>query len=146
MHTQLEYVVVSEGPYRLYSRRACVCANNRSTSSRFKASPATFTTSTAGSRPLDSSRALSAEGTVLISLTSCVPSPKASTLTTMSMRPPVVSGAKHSNTERSKFNEVENKVLARLAGGKARAAQARKFTVFRCSTTTPLGRPVEPEV
>ncbi len=62
------------------------------------------------------------------------------------MQPPVVSGAKHSNTERSKFNEVENKVLARLEGGKEPAAQARKFTVFRCSTITPLGRPVEPEV
>ena len=60
--------------------------------------------------------------------------------------PPQESGANSSKTERSKQIEVEASTPARSAAAKASRAQCIRSTAERCSTATPLGRPVEPEV
>src|SRR5688572_4667353 len=69
--TQLEYVVVSEGPYRFTTVCASLDANTRSTNSRFNGSPARFTVLTDEGKPLVAITVASAEGTVF---TSAVPS------------------------------------------------------------------------
>src|SRR5437868_14050795 len=68
---QVEYVVASDGPYRLKTRLICSCAYNSLTNRRGKDSPARFTVWTEeGRQPMRSNSAI-AEGTVLIKLTLC---------------------------------------------------------------------------
>ncbi len=91
----------------------------------------------------------SAEGTALIRLpdqASTVPSASASRSLTTSMLPPDTSGANSSNTDTSKFNEVDASTRESSPEANSREAQDSRFTTLACSTTTPLGRPVEPEV
>src|ERR1700761_7384547 len=65
---QVEYVVVSVGPYRLATLRTCPVAKRRSIVAPVRASPARLTDSTlAGSRP-EATSALMADGTVLLSV------------------------------------------------------------------------------
>ena len=74
------------------------------------------------------------------------PDVSASRFGTISMLPPAVSGAKISNTDTSKLSEVEARTLASSSAGNSARAQHTRPTTPRCSTTTPLGRPVDPEV
>jgi len=59
---------------------------------------------------------------------------------------PEASGAKHSNTARSKLIEVANTVRRSCSAVNASSAHWRKFAAFPCSIATPLGSPVDPEV
>src|SRR3569833_1745582 len=68
--TQLEYVVVTDGPYRLHILSTWVSAKSFSTRLRFKASPARLITRVLLGTACPSTSASIAEGTVLIRLTS----------------------------------------------------------------------------
>src|SRR4029077_19426088 len=74
------------------------------------------------------------------------PPASASRFGTISIQPPAVSGAKISKTDTSKLSEVEARTLASSAAGNSADAQHTRPTTLRCSITTPLGRPVDPEV
>src|ERR1700678_2037117 len=89
-----------------------------------------------------------ADGTPLIirpDAGSSNPSASASKLLTISTVPPQTSGAKISNTDTSKLSEVDARTLASSAAGNSALAQLTRLTTPRCSITTPLGRPVDPE-
>src|SRR5262249_53237017 len=68
--TQVEYVVVSDGPYRLHTLSTSVVAKIRSTNDFFSGSPARFTARTVEGTWLPSASTLIADGTVLIKVTS----------------------------------------------------------------------------
>ena len=90
-----------------------------------------------------------ADGTPLIirpDAGSSNPSASVSKLLTISALPPETSGAKISKTDTSKLSEVEARTLASSSAGNSALAQHTRPTTPRCSTTTPLGRPVDPEV
>src|SRR5579859_287415 len=90
-----------------------------------------------------------ADGTPLIirpDAGSPTPSASASKLPTTSTHPPQTSGAKISNTDTSKLSEVEASTRDSSPGPNSALAQDTRLTTPRCSTTTPLGRPVDPEV
>src|SRR5438045_4027880 len=88
-----------------------------------------------------------AEGTVLTSVTSATAnSGKCKAFSTSITLPPEQSGAKISNTERSKQVDVEASTAERSCVSKVDMAQFRNATVLACSTATPFGRPVEPDV
>lgn len=57
----------------------------------------------------------------------------------------MVSGEKSSHTETSKPNGVFWNTTP-LSAPRASGIQRTRLTIDRCSTTTPFGRPVEPEV
>ena len=67
---QVEYVVVSDGPYKLQIISTSVAPKICSTNALFRGSPAKFTTRTVAGTLSSSIRAVIAEGTVLISVTS----------------------------------------------------------------------------
>ncbi len=56
------------------------------------------------------------------------------------------SGRKISKSERSKHTEVAKSTPSVSAAENTVRAHAKSAAVARCSMTTPLGRPVEPEV
>src|SRR6185369_2556691 len=89
-----------------------------------------------------------ADGTVLIRVTAaaalCVARCKASSATIT--EPPQLSGAKISNTDKSKQIEVASKTPDNSSFVKLCSAQCRKLTTLPCEIATPFGRPVEPEV
>src|SRR5688572_20828786 len=60
--------------------------------------------------------------------------------------PPRQSGTNISNTERSKHTEVAARTPSSSSLLKVALAQKTRFTALRCSTETPFGRPVEPDV
>ncbi len=62
------------------------------------------------------------------------------------MRPPVVSGRKTSNAEMSKESEVDASQAAPCCAPMTSVMACRNVPSARCGTSTPLGRPVEPEV
>ncbi len=64
---------------------------------------------------------------------------------TISTVPPAISGHSSSKTETSKLSEVEATTWSRRPANR-RAAQSARWATLRWVTTTPLGRPVEPEV
>src|SRR4051794_25622149 len=97
--------------------------------------------------PLWASTGDRAEGTALTRLTGpAARSPSASTSRTTSTRPPTVNGQNSSNTDTSKFSDVEATTWDSPAGPRSAAAQAARPATLRCATSTPLGRPVDPEV
>src|SRR5262245_30817767 len=106
--THVEYVVVSDGPYRLHTVSASVVSKIRSTNVLFSGSPARFTTRTVDGTLATSTKAFIADGTVLISVTSTGRRANSSASETILTNPPTASGAKHSYTDRSKLSEVEN--------------------------------------
>ena len=90
-----------------------------------------------------------ADGTPLTSRPAAgSPSPpaSASTLPTTSAHPPQTSGAKISNTDTSKLSDVDASTRASSPPPNSAPAQHSNPATLRCSTTTPLGRPVDPEV
>src|SRR5579859_2761735 len=90
-----------------------------------------------------------ADGTPLIirpDAGSPTPSANASRLLTTSTHPPQTSGAKISKTDTSKLSEVEASTRDSSPGPNSAIAQDIRPTTPRCSITTPLGRPVDPEV
>src|SRR4029077_6404767 len=104
---------------------------------------------TAGARaavPGAASTCASAVGTALIMLPAHGPDVSASRFGTISIHPPAVSGAKISKTDTSKLSEVEARTLASSPAPNSADAQHTRPTTLRCSITTPLGRPVDPEV
>ena len=89
-----------------------------------------------------------AEGTVLIKVT-CQAAGSTGNWRAFSARmtvPPALSGTKSSKIERSKQIEVEKSTPASSCGEKIVLAQFTKVTGLWCSTATPFGLPVEPEV
>src|SRR6185503_4192630 len=89
-----------------------------------------------------------AEGTVLINVT-CPAAGRARSCSAFSARmmvPPQLSGKNNSKTERSKQIEVAANTLGQVFAAKLLRAHSRKATALRCSMTTPLGRPVDPDV
>ncbi len=87
-------------------------------------------------------------GTVLISRTSSLKgsSGRARTLSASSTRPPRQRGAKISNTDRSKQIDVAASRPPSSSIENTSRAQAASAQTLACSTATPLGRPVDPEV
>src|ERR1700722_3223740 len=73
-------------------------------------------------------------------------SDNASTLRTTSTHPPHASGAKISNTEKSKLSELDARVLDSSSAENWTETQDTRSVRLRCSTTTPFGRPVDPAV
>src|ERR1700761_134397 len=144
--THVEYVVVSDGPYRLHTLRASVTAKMRSTKLCFSGSPARLITrAVCGTAPTSIS-AFIADGTVLISVTSTRLRANSSAFLTIVTVAPTLIGTNHSYTAKSKFSDVENSVCFKSSAGKEDLAQLTKFTVFLCSIATPLGWPVDPDV
>ena len=90
-----------------------------------------------------------ADGTPLI-IRSCSgssnSSASANTFRTISTAPPHASGARISNTEKSKLSELAARVLESSPAENWAPIQETRSVRLRCSVTTPLGRPVEPEV
>src|SRR5262249_14033121 len=144
--THVEYVVVSDGPYRLHTFFTPVVPKICSTSPLFNGSPAKFTTRTLADIPPASTSAFIAEGTVLIRVTSIGVCAKSNALPTILTLAPTVRGARYSYTAKSKLRDVENRVRSRTSRLKDARAQETKLTAFRCSIATPLGIPVDPEV
>src|SRR3989442_9947195 len=90
-----------------------------------------------------------ADGTALIRLAVHRPargSARASRTRTTSILPPTTSGQKISKTETSKLSEVEATTRDSPEGPKSELAHAARLPTPLWATTTPLGRPVEPEV
>jgi hypothetical protein len=94
------------------------------------------------------SSALSAEGTVLTSVTAGSPSRSASSSRsrTSTTRPPSASVTSSSNTDRSKDSEVEARTPSRSLSENVSLAQRASAATEPCSISTPFGRPVDPEV
>src|SRR5260370_1000447 len=144
--TQVEEVVVSEGPYKLHTVPTAVMAKMRSTNMRLSGSPAKFIRRTVSRMSHRSRSVFMVDGTVLMSVISMGSRAKSSAFLTTLTVAPTVSGTKHSYTAKSKFSEVEKSVRSRTSRVKDNWAQQIKFTELRCSTATPFGMPVEPEV
>ncbi|GHJ26225.1 hypothetical protein TPA0910_06580 [Streptomyces hygroscopicus subsp. sporocinereus] len=113
------------------------------------ASPARTTVRAgAAERPSPSSRE-NTEGTPLISPLARgrrSGSARASRSATTSVLPPASSGQRISNTDTSKLSEVEATTSVSPSRPSSAAAQAASPATVRWVTTTPLGRPVDPEV
>jgi hypothetical protein len=69
-----------------------------------------------------------------------------SAFSTSTSVPPHASVPKISATETSKVTEVEPSTAARSSSSSSSRIQASSATAERCSISTPLGPPVEPEV
>ncbi len=70
----------------------------------------------------------------------------AETTSTTSTLPPTASGQKISNTDTSKFSEVDTTTRDSPRGPKSAPAHAARLATPAWVTTTPLGRPVDPDV
>ena len=81
----------------------------------------------------------------LIAEASRIGSTATSRSTTMT-RAPTVNGRSSSSTEMSNDRVVAAIITSESVRPGRTAMDCRKFTTFRCSTATPFGRPVEPEV
>src|ERR1700722_6526221 len=73
-------------------------------------------------------------------------SASASTLRTTSTHPPDASGARTSNTEKSKLSDVDASTRDSSPAENCTETQDTRSVRLRCSTTTPFGRPVDPDV
>lgn len=104
-------------------------------------SAVTWTVSSARSCPR-------AEGTALsrLAVQGAERSARASRSLTISTQPPDSSGLKISKTDTSKFSEVEATTWDRPRPPNSAAAQSARDTTEPWVATTPLGRPVDPEV
>src|SRR5215475_10504791 len=112
--------------------------------------PATATTPAPAAVPGVASTCASAEGTALIKLPRHGPpaprSASASKFGTTSRQPPAASVPKISNTDTSKLSDVDASTRDNSAAPNTSAAQHASDTTPACSTTTPFGRPVDPDV
>ena len=113
-----------------------------------RASPARFTVRIEPGKPLIRSNSAITEGTVLSRLTpgSCPISARLSAFRTMIVFPPQLSGAKISNTERSKQIEVEANTPSNSSAEKTSRAHCSSTFALLCWMATPFGLPVDPEV
>ncbi|MNF90387.1 hypothetical protein D3C84_729490 [compost metagenome] len=59
---------------------------------------------------------------------------------------PTNSGQKNSHTDTSKLNGVFCSTTSALPSGYSCCIHSKRLTMAWCDTSTPLGRPVEPEV
>ncbi len=119
----------------------------RSASARVSGSPPATTVRTEPGSGLLTSSA-SADGTPLTSVTvsragSVASASRSSATITV---PPVASGRKSCVTDGSKQTDVDASIPRSSAAENTSASQRSRLTAFRCSTTTPLGRPVDPDV
>src|SRR5438067_12094112 len=119
-----------------------------STSEVVNGSPARFTTRTDAGTPLTRNSSRIADGTVLISVTSLAAGTfaNASAFSARITFPPQQTGTNISKTERSKHTDVDASTPSNSSGVKTVRAQETSATAPRCSSATPFGRPVEPEV
>src|SRR5579859_3246149 len=135
----------------MFSIRACgTAALMAVTTGPVSASPHNAATAASARTPGTARTWASAEGTALIMLPRHGPaaprSARASRLGTTSRYPPEVSVANISNTDTSKLSDVEASTCDSSVLGNAAAAQHASDTTPACSTITPFGRPVDPEV
>ena len=70
----------------------------------------------------------------------------ASASATTCTAPPTASGVKSSSTEMSNEIDVQPSASARSSRSSARAVHSTNVTTPSCSTRTPLGVPVDPDV
>src|ERR1022692_3547185 len=110
------------------------------------ASPHNATTPASAAVPGVASTCASAVGTALIMLPCHGPDASASRFGTISMHPPADSVPKTSNTDTSKLSDVDASTRDNSPAAKADPAQHAHDTAPLCSTTTPFGRPVDPDV
>ena len=110
------------------------------------ASPPRPTTRTLGGSAPASTSALAAEGTALTIVTSGESASSESALSTTTTVPPAHSGTNSSKTETSKQIEVDASTRETWSAERSRRAQATIVTALRWVSSTPFGRPVEPEV
>src|SRR5580698_5224003 len=110
------------------------------------ASPHSATTAACAAVPGDASTCASAVGTALIMLPRHGPDVSDSRFGTISMLPPAVSVPKISNTDTSKLSDVDASTCLSSAGENSDATQRANTAAQPCWITTPLGRPVEPDV
>ncbi|OLT16124.1 hypothetical protein BJF78_15410 [Pseudonocardia sp. CNS-139] len=144
--------MASVGPYAFTTSTSGRAARTVSTTPAGSASPANTTVPAAGSAgtPAAARRSMTAASTDGTALTSDHPgspaSARASASSRTSIRPPQASGANSSNTETSKLSDVESGTCRRRCGPSSATAHSTSSTALPWLTTTPLGRPVEPEV
>ena len=114
------------------------------------ASPHSAATAACARTPGVASTCASAEGTALIMLPRHGPaaprSASASKFGTTSRHPPAVSVPNISNTDTSKLSDVDASTRDSSAAPNTAPAQHASDTAPACSTITPLGRPVDPDV
>src|SRR5437899_6957853 len=124
---------------RLY--RSCTSAVDN-------ASPARLMVRTVAGRLPESSKVRAADGTVLIRRTRSRAESlgKSSAELANNTVPPWLSVANSSNTERSKEIDVDANTPLHSSALNTLPAQAINVVALRCSMTTPLGLPVEPDV
>ncbi len=143
--------VVSVGPYALIILRS---RDHRSTSAAEHASPATVSTMPAGSP--SSSRAASAAGEIVACVMRCraitparpdrpAPGSSRSAGARTSVEPD--SSARHSSEKAaSKLGEATWRIRLPSSTANRSIWLPARLATPRCVTTTPFGRPVEPEV
>ncbi len=142
----VDHTVVSVGPYRSHTSPAT--PSRRAASGPGSASPVLITRGTpcarAGSRPSRTDGVAWTVCSAPLRISSCARStPAAEASTTV---PPVTSGPKISTIAMSNDTDVRNRNRAPgVSPGRSRTSPSR-LTSPRCGTTTPLARPVEPEV
>src|SRR3984957_9411244 len=114
------------------------------------ASPHNAATAASAATPGAASTCASADGTALIRDPRHGPAPprsaSASRFGTTSRQPPEHSVPNTSNTDTSKLSDVDPSTRDNSPPGNAEAAQHASDTTPACSTTTPFGRPVDPDV
>src|ERR1700722_644161 len=114
------------------------------------ASPHNAATAASAATPGAASTCASADGTALIRDPRHGPAPprsaRASRFGTTSRQPPEHSVPNTSNTDTSKLSDVDPSTRDNSPPGNAEAAQHASDTTPACSTTTPFGRPVDPDV
>jgi hypothetical protein len=140
--------VSSVGPYRFHTSRTCPSAYSPRARSPRSGSPTRFTVRTERGIPPVRSSSAAAVGTALSSVTrsraGC--SGRASASSASTRAPPTASGWKISKTEMSKPADPAARTPADFSAGKTPRHQRSRAAALRCSTSTPLGTPVEPEV
>src|SRR5262245_13822976 len=121
-------------------------ARMSATARAVSASPANTTVSArTPARPRPSTCA-NADGTALTTLADTSVPANATTSRTTSTRPPHINGHTTSNTDTSKLNDVDATTRDKPSTPNCRAAHDANATTLACDTTTPLGRPVDPDV
>src|ERR1043165_4230604 len=103
--------------------------------------------STTMSADAEPSTGTNADGTALTSDTSpTTPSASASRSSTIRTDPPQHNGPNSSNTDTSKLNDVAPSTRSNSPPPNRSPAHATSAATDRCSTTTPFGTPVDPDV
>src|SRR6185437_10500972 len=135
----------------IFSTRAPGTATRiAATTAPVSASPHNAATRAPARTPGAASTGDKADGTALIKLPAHGPalprSASASRFGTTSRHPPDASVPKTSNTDTSKLRDVAARTRDNSPPANTAAAQHASDTTPACSTTTPFGRPVDPDV